>query len=158
MEWKMLEIALAFVLIFYIFYSLYRHVSDSYLQNDPMILDLHTTLKTFLSRDKKWNNPLEQLNTRNVMNEISIYKGYKSYTINKEKIYLCLLDENGSYYNKNMLIFVLLHEIAHVLSNSVGHTQEFHDIFEALIAQATDDGVYDPKLTIDPNYCGYNVK
>ena len=39
----------------------------------------------------------------------------------KQKVYLCLKDENNEYYNDNMLIYVALHELAHVLCDEIGH-------------------------------------
>ena len=80
-------------------------------------------------------NPIIQVLKENVINcfpeltNIKIYEGDKSYTINKEKIYLCIRDKNGQYYNQNILMYVLLHEIAHTLCPEIGHTQSFKDIF-----------------------------
>ena len=52
-----------------------------------------------------------------------------SYTINKGSyIGLCL--ENKDI---NTLFFVLLHELAHVGTKSVGHTQEFLEFFRFLL-------------------------
>ena len=87
--------------------------------------------------------------------KIPIKKGEKSYTINKRKIYLCLEDENGNYYDENMLTYVLLHEYAHVLCDEQHHTDKFYRIFDNLLDRATKAGVYDPNKPIVKDYCEY---
>lgn len=85
---------------------------------------------------------------------VKLYRGDKSYTINKEKIYLCLYDPDGNYYDDNMLIYVLIHEFAHKLNQKdVGHTEEFNRIFEELLAKAEKMGIYDSSKPIIDNYC-----
>jgi hypothetical protein len=87
------------------------------------------------------------------MKETDLYRGDKSYTINKERVYLCLKDEHNQYYPLNMLIYVLAHELSHVISRSIGHTDEFHAIFEQLLVELTDAGIYDPSQEILTDYC-----
>lgn len=92
-----------------------------------------------------------------VVKDLKLYKGQKSYTINKEKIYICLLDENGQYYPINMLIYVFLHELAHLLNKEdTGHTEKFHEIFQQLINKAHKLGVYNPSIPPIDNYCMHN--
>ena len=88
--------------------------------------------------------------------KIKLYKGKKSYTINKKKIYLCLFDENGNYYLDNHIIYVLCHEMAHVLSNSIGHTSEFEDNFKKLLERAEKIELYNPNIPMPEDYCTYN--
>lgn len=91
-----------------------------------------------------------------IFNEIELYKGQKSYTINKKKVYLCLYDENGDYYNMNTLVYVLLHEIAHVLNKEdVGHTKAFNEQFDILLRRAEDQGVFNPNIPVPPAYCTF---
>lgn len=75
-----------------------------------------------------------------------------SYTINKYKIFICT-EKNGVRYNDNMLIYVILHELAHVLCNEIGHTQKFMDIFNQLLNRAEKYGLYDPNIKRIDNYC-----
>jgi len=82
-------------------------------------------------------------------NYIPIYKSSgTSYTINKSKIYLKLTDRNGEYYSNNTLIYVLLHEISHMLCDDIGHTENFHIIFRDLLLEAEKVGIYDPYIPI----------
>jgi len=94
------------------------------------------------------------------MKETELFRGEKSYTINKSRVYLCLKDENNKYYSINMLIYVLAHEYSHVICNSIGHTDEFHAIFEQLLVELADAKIYDPSQKIIPDYCenGDNLK
>lgn len=89
------------------------------------------------------------------ISKMNFRKGSKSYTINKEIIYLCIYDENGNYYDNNMMIYVALHEVAHVLCKSIGHTDEFRSIFENLLNIAEKKGIYDPKSPLVNDYCNY---
>ena len=86
--------------------------------------------------------------------EYIIDDGEKSYTINKDKIFLCLYDENGDYYPLNHMVYVLLHEISHMLNKvDVGHTEAFYQIFDELLAKANKLGVYNFSIPTIDNYC-----
>ena len=85
--------------------------------------------------------------------DMEFYADDKSYTINKKRIYLCLKDLQGVYYDENMLMYVALHELAHCLCEEVGHTQRFHEIFSVLLHRAHDVGVYDRFVSPIPQYC-----
>ena len=86
--------------------------------------------------------------------DIPITEDGQSYTINKQEIYLCLRDEkNRVYYNDNMLVYVLLHELSHVLCKSIGHTEEFHAIFDQLLQEAVAEGIYNDSEPPSEDYC-----
>ncbi|MFW6015580.1 MAG: hypothetical protein ACOCRK_04020 [bacterium] len=61
-----------------------------------------------------------------------------SYTVNKGmKFVICLRDkETGKIHDYNVLMFVTLHEIAHVMCNRYGHPSEFWDTFKWLLKGA----------------------
>jgi len=89
-----------------------------------------------------------------IFKTMRLYRGDKSYTINKEKTFLCLYDKNGEYYPLNQLIYVLLHEISHSLNTKdIGHTENFNKVFDELLAKATNLGVYNPSIPIVQDYC-----
>jgi hypothetical protein len=89
-----------------------------------------------------------------IFKEVQLYKGNRSYTINKEKIYICLNDENGDYYPMNQLVYVILHEIAHKLNTKdVGHTPEWQRIFDELLDKAEEQGIWSREIPIMQNYC-----
>ena len=90
---------------------------------------------------------------------IDIREGSSSYTEDKSIIYLCLRDESGKYYPMNTLIYVVLHEIAHMLNkDNFGHTPEFHKVFDKLLCKAAAKGVYDPKQPHANWYCGVDIR
>jgi hypothetical protein len=150
---KILAIIAAVIVLLLASWCIYTQISEHYAQDDPKLKDLKHKFEDFFSKERYWEAPLDELNKRNIMNEISLYRGDKSYTINKEKVYLCLKDTNGSYYNDNMLIYVLAHEISHVICDEIGHTEKFHQIFEALLVKLTEEGIYNPSIPVQQNYC-----
>jgi Zn-dependent peptidase ImmA (M78 family) len=154
-----------FYLIFLIISILYAPcIEEEFdLQDDqePKLLLLQEKLSPLFEENCSYQGTiLEGIMTlqtkRRIQNEISLSKGKKSYTINKEDIFLCLLDENGNYYDDNMLIYVLLHEISHSVCNEIGHTEKFNKIFHAFIKKAVELQIYDNTKPLIRNYCLYN--
>ena len=134
-----LLLTIIIVLMILLLYLLISQVREKYQMDDPVLKDVRNTL----------------LKLHPAVKDIKFMKGDKSYTINKKKIYLCLKDENGKYYNKNMLMYVTIHELAHVLCDEVGHTEKFHKIFDGLLEKATQMGMYNPSIPLEENYCEY---
>ena len=154
MNW--LAICIAVVIVGLIIWAIVAQVKENHLKDDPMLHELRERIKPLFNKDNYYTGPLAVLNDRDVLNEIGLYKGGKSYCINKEKIFLCLTQEDGQYYDKQILIYVLLHELSHViLTDEIGHTERFHEIFEALLKEATEQGIYDPSVPIPQNYCDH---
>ena len=76
------------------------------------------------------------------------------YTINKgDKIGLCINDD------ENTLFFVVLHELAHVITQSYGHDEKFWSNFEFLIKQSIKLNIYDYKNynKNSINYCDKDI-
>lgn len=131
------------------------HIRENMLSGDPKIDEIKRRILPLFDGNIKYDGILEPLNNRKVLDEVNIFVGDKSYTINKEKIFMCLKDENGNYYDDNMLIYVLLHEISHVICREIGHTPLFHKIFDELLAKAEQLKIYDSRQPIVMNYCNY---
>lgn len=85
----------------------------------------------------------------------------KSFTEDKRAIFLCIRDpRNGYFYNINVLMYVALHEVAHVLTKADGdqsHGEEFKRNFSHLLNVAAQKGVYDPNQQIPETYCGIDL-
>jgi|TARA_B110000967_G_scaffold197423_1_gene229149 hypothetical protein len=88
---------------------------------------------------------------------------YTAYSENKgEKIAFCLNTEkkDGSrLIDENTLMFVALHELSHVASKSIGHTDEFWNNFKFLIKEAETISIYNPEdyKKNSKRYCGTNI-
>jgi hypothetical protein len=111
-----------------------------YAYNDPMI--------------ERIKNDLLKVDPR--VQYLKFYASNESFTEDKKYVYLCLKDENGEYYDYNMLMYVCLHELAHAFSVGVdtSHTsQEFKDNFRTLLKRGEELGLYDPKKPLNYNYC-----
>lgn len=87
---------------------------------------------------------------------------FTAYSENKgEKIAFCLDSEKGSnkLIDENTLMFVGIHEISHVATESVGHTDEFWKNFKFLLEQAVAMNIYTPiDYKKNPKkYCGMEI-
>jgi len=88
---------------------------------------------------------------------------YTAYSENKgEKLAFCLnknKNNNDNLIDQNTLMFVAIHEIAHIMTRSVGHTDEFWQNFKFLLEHAVQLGIYEPiDYKKNPkNYCGMNI-
>jgi len=85
-----------------------------------------------------------------------------SYTINKgDLVALCIRHKKDGhpFHDYNTLLFVIIHEMAHIASISEGHNSEFIANFKWLLQNAKALGYYEPvnyqKSPI--TYCGVNV-
>ena len=108
----------------------------------------------YFRKPGKFIGPLEPLNNLGILNNLVMVEDNESYTINKKVIHLCTKDpRNGRYYDKNTLMFVVLHELAHVLCSDIGHTDSFSGINQALLDHAVKCGFYDPSKPFVKNYC-----
>ncbi len=87
---------------------------------------------------------------------------YTSYSVNKgEKIVFCLRskDEREELHEFNMMLFVALHELAHLATDSVGHTEEFWNNFRWILTFALEKGYYKKQnFKANPQtYCGTRI-
>lgn len=81
---------------------------------------------------------------------------YTSYTVRKARIVLCIRQKGGIFVPKNVIMYVAIHELAHVMTASNGHTPEFWENNELLLTCAEKMGIYwrqDFSQSPQP-YCG----
>lgn len=87
--------------------------------------------------------------------KIPLRQGDSAYTEDKAVITLCLVKPGTQeYYDINTIMYVALHELAHVISKGHGHGEEFETNFAKLIRDAAEKGIYDPRKPIPDTYCG----
>jgi len=88
---------------------------------------------------------------------------YTAYSENKgEKIAFWLNTEKkkGSrMIDENTLMFVALHELSHVATKSIGHTEEFWNNFKFLLKEADKIKIYKPEdyKKNSKRYCGTSI-
>jgi len=83
-----------------------------------------------------------------------------AYTLNKStEIRLCIRNHDGKFEDSNTSMFVILHELAHVMSISYNHTEEFKNNFSYITHLASSLGLYRPEdFTKNPKmYCGTSI-
>jgi predicted metal-dependent hydrolase len=84
-----------------------------------------------------------------------------SYTLNKgEEVVMCLTDTSGIVHDLNTLMYVAIHEMAHVGSVEYGHGEEFKNFFGYLLSIAIKAKIYNyVNYSISPaSYCGMTIK
>ncbi len=107
---------------------------------------------------------LKQNYSSNILSEAAIDKRYTTFTINKNNMHICLRtrDQKDAMYDINLLIYVVLHELAHIANYDpeenpiIGHGPEFKMIFKFLVLEATKLNIYTYEdYTQKPReYCG----
>jgi predicted metal-dependent hydrolase len=121
-----------FMTAWYLIKTNYEH----YLENEPTVMRLRNKLSPIFPELKF----------------VKMMKGNSSYTINKQKIYLCT-EANGEVYDDNMLTYVTLHELAHTMCPEIGHGEQFQSIFQTLLGRAERHKLFDPRKPRIEKYC-----
>ena len=113
-----------------------------------------------LSADPPVRRFLERFKT-DVFVENDMASRDTSYSENKgEKIVVCLRDKTKApqypLIDANTIMFVVLHEMAHLMTETIGHTQEFWSNFRRILGDAVQIGLYTPvNYSQRPTpYCG----
>ena len=87
---------------------------------------------------------------------------YTAYSENKgEKLAFCTTTtkQGNKLIDENTLTFVAIHELSHLATKSVGHTEEFWSNFKFLLQEAKKEKLYNPvdyKKNPQP-YCGMTI-
>ena len=87
---------------------------------------------------------------------------YTAYSENKgEKLAFCTTTtkHGNQLIDENTLTFVAIHELSHLATKTVGHTDEFWSNFKFLLKEAKKTGIYRPvdyKKNPQP-YCGMSI-
>ena len=87
---------------------------------------------------------------------------YTAYSENKgEKLAFCTTTtkEGTKLIDENTLTFVAIHELGHVMSESIGHKKEFWQNFKFLLKNAIQMGIYTPVdyKKSPKKYCGMTI-
>lgn len=126
------------------------------------ILKLIAYIKS-LDNQPEYSSRLDYYNPSSIKE--NIWDIDTTYTVNKgQEITFCLAPRdnnpgNDEIYPINLLMYVAIHELAHVVSISTGHNEEFKKNFNSLLGHAVNAQVY---KRIDFNktpaeYCGIYI-
>jgi len=128
-------ILIMFIIIMFIWY-IFKMNYETYLENEDTVVRLKMKLMPVFPE----------------LTNVKLMKSDASYTINKQKIYLCT-ESDGKVYDDNMLTYVILHELAHTLCPEIGHGKRFQKIFNSLLTRAANHKLFDPNVPRVENYC-----
>jgi predicted metal-dependent hydrolase len=117
--------------------------------------------KSLFKKDTEYiKNLIDRTKDINIMETPSDEK-HTSYTINKgEKIVLCLRSKFlNNIHDMNTIMYVVIHELAHVACPEYGHTPLFRKIFIFLLKESEKINIYKPvDYRINPqDYCGMTI-
>lgn len=87
---------------------------------------------------------------------------HTSYSVNKgESVHFCLRQRDGTekLVALDVMVFVALHEMSHMITKSIGHDKEFWNNFGWLLKEAEQRNLYKPKdfKNHPVSYCGVNI-
>jgi len=87
---------------------------------------------------------------------------HTSYSVNKgESVHFCLRQRDGTeqLVDDNVMMFVAIHEMAHMITKSIGHEPEFWNNFGWLLREAESKGLYKPTdfKSHPVLYCGVSI-
>ena len=131
---------------------------------------LHKLHKTILVLIEHLNNVnpdhygVKRLKNRykqGIIRELHDGSSSTSYSVNKgDKLVICLrCKKTGKFQDDNTILFVVLHELAHIMTKSIGHKKEFWNNFRYLLKHALEIKVYqyqDFNSKPEP-YCGIKI-
>lgn len=142
---------------------------DSYLKQsantlaeiNKRVMKLINHLKTKYARDPSKNYFIKKLvenYNSYILSEGAIDDRYTTYTVDKRDMHICLRtrDRAENVYDINLLMYVILHELAHLCNYDKfgtpiqGHGDEFRNIFKLLVIEAVKLNIY--------NYIDYSEK
>lgn len=145
-------------------------ITEDNKESANLLSDAITKVKTLLdhlkkseSLDIRTKTLLSRFNPNNITENDpqEMKSGVTSYTVNKgEKIVVCLRQRNNNFVEINTLMYVIIHELAHICDlTSQQHDEKFWNNFEWLLEHAVNIGIYnyvDYSKDQEP-YCGMNI-
>ena len=86
---------------------------------------------------------------------------FTSYSVNKgDELVICLKSKKtGKIHDINLIMYVVLHEIAHIMCPVYGHGSLFVKIFKYITEESVKLGIY-KKIDFEHNpteYCGMTI-
>ena len=127
-----------------------------------LVRDMNTVVEWCISH--KYPNEEDAFRLKKNWSQVDIhettFRDHVAYVVDKNKDFkLCVTSPTGEYENENTMRFVVLHELAHMMSESYGHNTEFYNHFVNLLRVAVFLKLYTPEpFSSHPvSYCGTTV-
>ena len=141
------------------------------IMNTKLNLIVSTLSKSEHSSNGNIQRLIQNWNKGVSIKEIGKMETDAAYVINKQYMSFCLPENTSKTLdNLNLMTYVGIHELAHIMSNETGHGDEFIQNFEFLLNYAKTLNYYDPiikkdipiyiqlnKLNTADNYCGVSL-
>ena len=154
--------------VFALLYTMYIYILES--SQPPIIIKLRNDLRDIKNDLLSMKNPEKELGDQDVLQLIRrlnpdyVYDANSTYTINKKYLYVCTkYDPNFSEKeNYTIILFTLLHEVAHIMTPEYGHTKNFWQNFKVILEHARSIGVYTMDMESivakgDYSHCGLKI-
>jgi predicted Zn-dependent protease with MMP-like domain len=145
-------------------------INDDNIKTAELLSKAVSKVKILIDHLKKHNNDdirtqtlINRFDAENITenNKNEANNGVTSYTVNKgEKIVVCLRQKNGNLVDLNTLMYVIIHEMAHICDlTSIQHDKKFWDNFEWLLKEAINIGIYryENYEENEKPYCGIDI-
>lgn len=113
--------------------------------------------KEYIEYVKRLNNKINSVSfNENISDNL-----YTSYSVNKgEELVICVRSrKNNNLHDINLIMYVTLHEIAHIMCPEYGHGQLFQKIFKYVTQNAIKCNIYhEINFRDNPTeYCGLTI-
>jgi len=85
---------------------------------------------------------------------------YKAYSVNKgTQLAICIRNKDNTFIPINTIFFVVVHELAHIMTNEYGHTDLFWKNMNILLKESIKNNIYDPVdyNQFPVNYCEMEI-
>ena len=140
-----------------------RKMPDAALAANKLAV-INQKVKTLINhvdgKDKENIDRLKKRYNPDKLSETGLGAEYTSYSVNKgEEISICVRNTNNTFIDDNIIMFVVIHELAHIITISVGHKPEFWKNMKYLLEQGNECNVYIPvDYSEHPTtYCGMDI-
>lgn len=145
MKYSNIDILLLIILLIGVFFILKSFLKKNLkIYDDPMLLKIYDDLKKIYPEIES--------------KHITIYGANNTLTENKKKIFLCIRKKNKEYYDYNTILYIAIHELAHVINEEYdindNHGKKFNDINAQLLEKAYTLNLIDRNAEIKYDMCG----
>jgi len=134
-----------------------QEAADRLAEINKKILELIRSLK---EDEKEGIDDLKSKYNPDALSETGEDAEYTSYSVNKgEKISICIRSKDNTFGDMNTTMFVVIHELAHIMTHEIGHTKLFWDNMKFLLEKGEKIGIYRPVNYKETPvmYCGMEI-